>query len=50
MPPRMLGLEGGGFGGSHIHWRRERVLARTLAPGGGGLGDPTLVRRRTKYP
>ena len=32
MPARMLGPEGGGLGGSHIDWRRERVSARTLGP------------------
>ena len=29
---RMLGIEGGWIGGSHINWRREQVSARMLGP------------------
>ena len=37
VPVRILGLERGGLGGSHIDWRREQVLARMLGLEGGRL-------------
>ena len=49
MPVQTLGLEGGGFGGvpyqlekgtnagSHINWRKERMLVRTLDLEGGWI-------------
>jgi len=36
--------------GSHINWRKERVLVRTLGPEGGGLGYPTLVGEENETP
>ena len=48
---RMLGPKGGWWiGGSHIDWRREWVLARTLGlnPKGGGLWDPTSVGKENE--
>ena len=46
MLARTMGPEGmwiGGWIGSHIDWRRERVSARMLGPKGGWIVRPTSV-------
>ena len=37
MSIRMLGLEDEWIGGSHVDWRRERVLVKTLGLEGGWI-------------